>query len=381
MEQMHMLKFAGGSQLVYSVSLMAGAEVVDMNILERQIRAICTINDEIIERIVLKIDSGEEIMEHDYLILTELDRESTHHPYRFKVEEIQTIRTFKHIVDCWEVPSNAELPESPDPEKIFTDSNKILMDMTCTQFSDLVRINAQVVVFLKYTSMLRESISFQFGLKFLRNFELVQVLLGTLENAMLTMFLQATVSRLEEKQDEVNRLNEQMAIIFRCDAVRSGRPNQLDVSSGRPYRYESGLSTATISTAYQLNKGTILSSGIHRWHCKCINVVEGYNLGVVSLNKSSNFGSDRNQPQSWGLRNNGEIQPGSVSSKNNFSTGDILTFVLNCSSRTLAISINGAAVITIANVILPVQIAFSGEANAQVEICKDRWSCTISQGE
>ena len=52
------------------------------------------------------------------------------------------------------------------------------MVMTCVTFNDLVRLNKQEKVAVKYTTMLRESVSMEFGKKFLNNFEIVQQLLG-----------------------------------------------------------------------------------------------------------------------------------------------------------------------------------------------------------
>jgi hypothetical protein len=337
----------------------------NLNLLERKLQAICAINDEIIQRIGLKINSDEQMIDYDYLILPEEgeeededeEEESQRRPHQFKVEEIQTIRTCEQIVGSWRINASAELPDDPDPDETLYGKQKTLMNMTCTRFSDLVRINKQLVVALKYTTMLRESLSIKFGLKFQRNFELVQVLLGTLETLLM-----GTESRLEEKQDEVNRLNDQMAAIFsRSDNVWTG---------GGPYRFAGGAKEVKAGPYPHrntfLDKGTLLTNGIHRWQIKCLKVVNFVDLGVVTPTHVGDFGSG--MIQAWGIRDSGHIFGSSYKHERGFKSRDYLTFVLNCSLRTLSISINGTRVTTIADIILPVHLAISGGNNSQVEI-------------
>jgi hypothetical protein len=362
-----------------------------LDLIERKIQAICTINDEIIQRILHKMESGDHMIDYDYLILhqgedegaegesdegesdegesdeeEEGDREGgeekvcqQRQPHRFKVEEIQTIRSFQLVVNTWTVPSNLELPENPDPDETLYGKHGALMDMTCEGFSDLVRINKQLAVALKYTSMLRKSLAIKFGLKFQRNFELLQVLLGTLETLLM-----GTASRLEEKQDEVNRLNEQMVAIFAQDNVWSG---------GGPHFFAGLSRKATITRRAGLNKGTLLSSGVHQWKVKCVYIAYNYELGVASPNHISSLDSKMNgysqsRASAWGIQQDGTIFPNGTNCGTMVEEDDIVTFVLNCSFKTLTISINEVSVAIVADIILPVHIAFSGDANACAKI-------------
>jgi hypothetical protein len=348
---------------------MTERQTEQLDLLERKMQAICTINDEIIQRIVNKMESGDNMIDYDYLILhqgedegeaEQVDQQRRSH--RLEVFEIQTIRSFQQVVNTWTVPSNLELPENPDPDETLYGKHGALMTMTCKRFSDLVRINKQLAVALKYTSMLRESLSIKFGLKFQRNFELLQVLLGTLETLLM-----GTASRLEEKQDEVNRLNQQMVAIFAQDNVWSG---------GGPHHFAGLSRTATISRRNEPNKGTLLSSGVHQWKVKCVKLTNNYELGVASPNHTTSldsrtqgyYGGYQSPASAWGIRGDGTIFPNSTNCGARFKEGDILTLVLNCSFKTLTISINGVSVAIVADIILPVHIALSGDANACAEI-------------
>jgi hypothetical protein len=55
---------------------------------------------------------------------------------------------------------------------------KSTMSMTCQNFGDLVRLNKQAQVGLKYATMLRKALAAEFAKKFLNNLEVVQHLLG-----------------------------------------------------------------------------------------------------------------------------------------------------------------------------------------------------------
>jgi hypothetical protein len=66
----------------------------------------------------------------------------------------------------------------PDPDKTLYGEQKSTMFMNCENFEDLVRLNQQEKVAVKYTTMLRESVSVEFGVIFKKNLEIVQELLG-----------------------------------------------------------------------------------------------------------------------------------------------------------------------------------------------------------
>jgi hypothetical protein len=323
-------------------------------ILERKIQGLCTVNEEIIQRIHAKANSNDEMKVYEYVVLSQ-ELQSDNQPHQFKVEEIQKILPYKQIVDDWRVPASAELPVDPDSDEIMYGKNREIMSMTCQKFSDLVRINEQFVVAKRYTSMLLEPLAIKFGLIFKRNFELIHVLLGIIEEQILE-----TESILEEKQKAIDRINEQIAQIL-------APPHMFSRS---PYSFTGSTKEAIMPSAYQINRGTFLSKGIHRWSVKCVNVVANYDLGVASASHpiGANFANNTNPPTAWGIRQNGYLYPGGTNTNTPYNTGNILSFVLDCTAGSLSISINQRAVATIPNIILPVHIAFSGGAQARAEI-------------
>jgi hypothetical protein len=328
----------------------------NIRIIERKIEALCTVNKEIIKRICQKTDS-ENLTIFEYMIRYQ-NVQSDRDPPRYKVEEVTTVIPCKQIVDCWRVPSTAHLPQVPDKDGLMYGNNQDLMDMTCVRFSDLVRINQQVIVAKRYTSMLRESIGLKFGEKFKRNFELVQVLLGMIETLLM-----GTESILREKEEEINRVNEQMARIFAQNDTVLSTPKY-------------SLTGFTKNLSPSLKLGTLLSAGIHRWKVK-VTFRGGYygisfEVGVVTESHRGPFGNlNGNLCSAWGINQSGNIIPANVRTSFNshhFRDGDILSFVLNCHVRTLTISINGDKDTTvIPNIHLPVHIGSIGR-ESELEI-------------
>jgi hypothetical protein len=322
-------------------------------ILERKIQGLCRANEEIIQRITEKAQTNGETKIYEYLIFPET-LESIRHPYRYKVEEIEKVMPCKQIVEEWRVPVTAQLPSDPDPEATMYGNLKDLMNMTCIDFSDLVRINQQVVIAKKYTTMLVEPFASNYGQKFKQNFEFVQVLLGMLETQLM-----GTESILGEKQEAVHLANEQMAQVFA----------KTNMFSRPPYSFADASNEAIMATDYQINKGTLLSTGIHRWRIRCVNVLNAYDIGVASsAHPATHFNTGTNPPTAWGLRQSGHLLPGHINNSTPFTTGDIFSFVLDCTARNLTISINERLAATIPNITLPVHIAFAGAAHSRAEI-------------
>lgn len=326
--------------------------------LEEKLTQLYDANAEIIQRITTKANSGEELSIFEYIIEPEKHARSKRHPHQFQVREVQHNRTVKAIVDAWEVPEDvAHLPQDPDQDEILYGKHRDIMDCSCKNFGDLVRINGQIVVARKYTSMLRENVSKAFGRKFLHNFEILNRLLRSVE-ALLVV----TSSSLAEKQAAVSSLNESAAAIFASwDNV---------FSHDTVVHFANGLKGATMPTAYVVNKGTLLEIGVHTWKVRCENVVPNCDLGVVSPSHTSHFSAGT--PTAWGLRDNGRCFKGasqpSADGNLAFKTGDVLTFTLDCSQGNLSVSINDVHRVTISNIILPVHVAFSGGANARARI-------------
>jgi hypothetical protein len=132
-----------------------------------------------------------------------------------------------------------------------------------------------------------------------------------------------------------------------------------------PYFFAGGSKEAVITAPNQLNKGTELSIGVHRWQVQCVDNYSFCDLGVVSPSHATHF--NVNTRGAWGLRSTGNLYPGNTNNRTPYKIGDILTFVLNCALQTLTISINGDPATTLSNIQLPVHVAFAGhmtEGNA-----------------
>ena len=132
--------------------------------------------------------------------------------------------------------------------------------------------------------------------------------------------------------------------------------------------FADGTQTAT-SQGQVVNNGTLFSDGLHSWkvQCRVLSSGGGYDLGVVSpTHPATHFNTTSGT--SWGLRNNGEQYPSTAQSGFNFKEGDVLAFTLDCTQKTLSISINEGPSLTIPNVILPVHVAFCGGKGAQAHI-------------
>ena len=328
--------------------------------LEQKLTQLYDANAEIIQRITTKANSGEELSTFEYIIEPEKHAQSKRHPHKFQVREVQHKRSVKAIVDAWEVPKDAaHLPQDPDQDETLYGKHKDIMDCSCKNFSDLVRINGQIVVARKYTSMLRENVSKAFGRKFLHNFEILNRLLRSVEALVII----SAPSSLAEKQAAVSSLNESAAAIF------ASWDNVFSHDTVQELHFANGLKEATMPTSYVVNKGTLLESGVHTWKVRCENVAPSYDLGVVSPSHATHFNTGT--PTAWGLRETGHCYKGGPSSQDGnfaFKTGDVLSFTLDCNQRNLSVSINDVHKVTIPNIILPVHVAFSGGANARARI-------------
>ena len=227
---------------------------ISIEILEQKLTQLHDANAEIIQRITTKVDSGEELSTFEYIIEPETTAESKRHPHKFTVREVQHKRSVEAILDEWEGPADAaQLPQDPDQDETLYGKHRDIMDCSCKRFGDLVRINGQIVVARKYTSMLRENVSRAFGRKFLHNFEILNRLLRSIE-----VLLTSAPSSLAKKQEAVDSLNESAAAIFASwDNVFSQETPKRELC------FANGLKEATIPTSYAVNKGTLLESGVH----------------------------------------------------------------------------------------------------------------------
>ena len=117
---------------------------------------------------------------------------------------------------------------------------------------------------------------------------------------------------------------------------------------------------------YQVNKGTLLEKGTHKWSVRLDNVVASCDIGVVSPAHTSHF--NRSTQTAWGLRENGYCHWGQQQVNTRTKNGDILTFYLDLEAKTLDMECNNVKVFQWNDIIAPVHIAFSGGAGASATI-------------
>eukprot|EP00300_Choanocystis_sp_HF-7_P039859 c6206_g1_i1.p1 GENE.c6206_g1_i1~~c6206_g1_i1.p1 ORF type:complete len:175 (+),score=5.85 c6206_g1_i1:22-525(+) len=138
-------------------------------------------------------------------------------------------------------------------------------------------------------------------------------------------------------------------------------------------RFENNALTATIThdynhTQYNVNKGTLLESGIHTWKVVCTNVVPSYDVGVCTPAHSGHFNTVAQT--AWGLREHGgyRTQSGIDIKAGRFSNGDTLTFKLDFNTKTLQTWINDVVAHVFVDIPSPVHVAFSGRVGAAATI-------------
>eukprot|EP00475_Leptophrys_vorax_P040189 TRINITY_DN7411_c0_g2_i1.p1 TRINITY_DN7411_c0_g2~~TRINITY_DN7411_c0_g2_i1.p1 ORF type:complete len:259 (+),score=64.79 TRINITY_DN7411_c0_g2_i1:285-1061(+) len=134
------------------------------------------------------------------------------------------------------------------------------------------------------------------------------------------------------------------------------------------YKFANGLNEAVMLTTHDVNKGTLLETGIHRWKVRMDNVVtsSGSDVGVVSPQHHSHFNLGKST--AWGLRHDGHAYHSRVQTGKPFSSGAVLEFVLNCESKSLSCSVQGSLAHTFTDVLLPVHIAFTGHTGSKATI-------------
>ena len=192
----------------------------DLENLENEIQAIVKENEAIISVLNKYKESKQPILKKVYKIYPKpLAPDSTEiQPYSFECQTIELKSTKSELFFQWKVPSTQEKPQEVDPDKLLYGENKALMDMNCEGFEDLVRINAQSSVCMRYLTLLRESASLKFGMKFKNNFQIIQNLLKIMLNDMQKEGedVDSNQKLIQAKLDE---LNNQILQIFHTGIV------------------------------------------------------------------------------------------------------------------------------------------------------------------
>ena len=123
----------------------------------------------------------------------------------------------RELIQNWKI-DKTQLPEDPDPDKLLFGEQKELMNMTCKTFEDLVRLNNQYSVGLKYTNLLRENAAVAFGNKFKKNLEIVSELLSDLEISI------TKPKNEEELAPLINEINLRIAQVHSFNNVNQPQP-------------------------------------------------------------------------------------------------------------------------------------------------------------
>ena len=151
----------------------------DLTVLEKEIRLIVEANNELIQRIeTLKKNQTKTIKIYN---VVSFNKTSTiKEPLSIEHKEIKEEVSAADFINNWGAPFSIEKPEEIDPDKLLYGENKELMNMKCENYDDLVRINQQICVAIRYLTLLRKNVSLGFGLKFKKNFGLIGNLLKTI---------------------------------------------------------------------------------------------------------------------------------------------------------------------------------------------------------
>ena len=127
--------------------------------LEDEIQTIVKKNNALISLIMQYKESTQPLIKKVYRISPKafLPESTSKTPYSFECQAIELSLSRADVVSQWIVPINEEKPQEVDPDRLLYGDNRDLMDMTCDAFDDIVRINNQISVCMRYLSLLRES--------------------------------------------------------------------------------------------------------------------------------------------------------------------------------------------------------------------------------
>ena len=158
--------------------LLKSSKPKNLDIIEGEIRSLVEANKKLIQKIEsLSKNEVKVIKSYNVVKFKNTDLCKIREPLSIFYDELNEEESIQDFVENWIVPSNLQKPEDPDPDRLLYGESKELMNMKCETYEDLVRINQQGSVAMKYLTFLRESVSIVFGAKFKKNFELIGNLL------------------------------------------------------------------------------------------------------------------------------------------------------------------------------------------------------------
>ncbi len=202
----------------------------NLDLLESEIRSIVEANKEFIQKIEnLKQNQNKFLKSYHVIKFKNPDFSKIKDPLSIISEKINEEEFFSDYINNWATPSYIEKPEEVDSDKLLYGENKELMNMKCENFEDLIRINQQISVAAKYLTLLRESASYAFGLKFKKNFERVgqflKIMLKDLE------VKEGNDTKSDEIKGKIQEINKLFLKLFDIDSILNCEPFKLKIET------------------------------------------------------------------------------------------------------------------------------------------------------
>jgi len=233
------------------------------------------------------------------------------------------------------------------------------IDFTCTNFDDLCRVNAAMVVTLAKYYFLEPTRTRPEIEKFKNNLELIQQLLGEIEGHF-TSSLRSSFSEIQEKLESANDI---LKTVFNRPDVNLPPPSKWSLPTNGTHILTNNNHTATQTG----NTGTLLSTdgysvGIHVWHLKIIQRPSTCMIGVAPRSVSNVHSAIYSTQGHFVNLNGGNAYVTNGATLGSHLTGGVtagatLDVILDCNARTLSFSVNKAsAVVTHRNILCGTEV-------------------------
>ena len=199
---------------------MESAKALNLDLLESQIRSLYESNKLLIQKIEsLKTNEIKTLKSYNVIQFKSIDKAKLREPLSIHSEDIVDEESMAEYIENWFVPDSMEKPEEVDPDKFLYPENRDLMSMKCENYEDLIRINQQINIAMKYLSLLRESASYIFGMKFKKNYEIIRNLLTILLKDLEKKESNEINNKSIETQVKIEEINKLFLQLFAFDNV------------------------------------------------------------------------------------------------------------------------------------------------------------------
>ena len=203
----------------------------NLDLLESEIKSLFDANKQLIEKIEKLKSEKNKIIKHYNVVQFKNPLIKLREPLSLFCEEIIEEESFADYVENWVAPTYLEKPEDADPDKLLYGDHKELMNMKCENFEDLVRINKQISVTMKYLSLLRESASYAFGMKFKKNFEKVGNFLKIIIRDFELNEKETQNTKTIEIKSKIQEVNNLFSQLFIDDSILNNAPFKLKLNT------------------------------------------------------------------------------------------------------------------------------------------------------